>query len=361
MRKNISQKPGNFLVNTAITILSIALALVAGEMFVRTWLPSPDYGVGKRPATRNKLFMHDELLGWKGSPNTSSPYISKDFQVTVTNDALGYRNQSSPYIAGKKNYLLLGDSYAWGWGVEDNETAASVLNRKHEEYNTYNLGVPGYGTDQEYLAMQRLNAEHPDLKYDGVVLLFYLNDFENIISRESHLYAKPAFILDASGKLQLQNVPVPKNNIPPFSITDKPPEQSFLEHSQLANIVGYSILSIYFAMTSGPDPEAGKPVVINQQQKDSITLATAIIADLKRYCTEKNMEFHVVFLITVNTDQLPATMIAALAKNLNQQNINHSYFYSRTFPRTDLWLDTHYTPYGQSLLADHISEIISPK
>ena len=87
-------------------------------------------------------------------------------------------------------------------------------------------------------------------------------------------------------------------------------------------------------------------------------LTAAIIEDMKKYCATVNMEFHVVFLITQNTDAQPATRISELAKQLGQSNIPHSFFYSRAFPRTDLWLDTHYTPYGQALLAEHIAEVI---
>lgn len=360
MRKNLSQKIGNLLANTAILVLSVAFALVMAEMFVRTWLPSPDYGVGKRPATRNPLFMYDEQLGWKGSPKAKSRYISKDFIVNVSHDALGYRNLAPPYVPGKHNILLIGDSYGWGWGVEDDETAASVMNGKSGAYNVYSLGIPGYGTDQQYLALQRLLAAHPDYHYENVFLLFYLNDFNDVVTiNGSGLYPKPVFKLDSHGELQLQNVPVPHNNLPPVSITDEPPEQSFLAHSQLANITAHSILSIYSELTSEPDPEAGKPVTLSETDKSGIVMTDILLQKIRNVCQGKNMQFHVVFLITQNTDQVPATMIAALAKNLDEKNISHSYFYSRNFPRTDLWLDTHYTPYGQALLADHISKIIS--
>lgn len=91
-----------FLTNIALVLASLTVTLLLAEWAVRTWMPCPDYGVGKRPALRNGLFMYDAQLGWKGTPNAQSPYISKDFIIHVTHDNWGYRNQSPPFVAGKK-------------------------------------------------------------------------------------------------------------------------------------------------------------------------------------------------------------------------------------------------------------------
>jgi hypothetical protein len=82
------------LINTTLVFSSLAISLLLAEWAIRVWMPCPDYGVGKRPALRNGLFMYDPELGWKGTPNAQSEYISKDFMVYVAHDALGYRNQS---------------------------------------------------------------------------------------------------------------------------------------------------------------------------------------------------------------------------------------------------------------------------
>lgn len=350
----------NLLINTALVVMSLALTLLAGEGFVRTWLPSPDYGVGKRPAIRNQLFMYDELLGWKGSPNASSRYISKDFRITVTHDALGYRNLAPPFVAGKKNILLLGDSYGWGWGVEDDETAAAVLNRQHDEYNTYSLGVPGYGTDQQYLALQRLLTEHPEYHYDDVVVLFYLNDFADVSMNGNGVYPKPVYKLDSRGQLRLENVPVPRNNLPPVSITEEPDEQNLIQKSQLVNFAIDSISGFLFGLTASADPAANQPVSfsLNDEEKQSIILADTLLQKIRDICSEKNMRFQVVFLMTINTDEKPTAMIHSLAEKLQTSGIRYSFLESRKFPRTDLWLDTHYTPYGQARLAEHLAAVL---
>lgn len=350
-----------FILNTGIALTSLAVSLLVSEWFVRTYMPCPDYGGGKRPALYSHLFEYDEQLGWKGVPNIRTPYYSKDFKVTISHDALGYRNIYPPYVAGKANYLLLGDSYGWGWGVEDNETAAAVFNQRHSDINIYSLGIPGYGTDQEYLAMQKFLAERKDQKYKGVILLFYYNDFENNGLAESYLYPKPFFSLDENNVLSLNNIPVPKKDIPQDKpVTLIPVQDDPLRKYQLLTLTLDGLVRSIGFITSIGEPEPEKiPVKISDWEKKNQAITAAVIRQMQTTCLMAGMDFHVVFLMTQNTDEHPGTMITGLARELDSSHIDYSFFYSRKFPRTDLWLDTHYTPYGQALLAEHIAGVIA--
>ncbi len=344
-----------FLINTTLVFSSLAISLLLAEWAIRVWMPCPDYGVGKRPALRNGLFMYDPELGWKGTPNAQSEYISKDFMVYVAHDALGYRNQSPPFVANKKNILLLGDSYGWGWGVENNETAASVFNQQHPNANIYSLSVPGYGTDQEWLTLQRFTAQFPNNRYDDVVLLLYYNDFEDNIATERYSYQKPMFqVID--NKLQPTNTPVPHIMPEEISITEPPPERTWSQKSQLLNFVLDNLGSIIFS--SQNTNKQSQAISLTDYDQHGITITEKLLQSIRVFCAERNTRFHVVFLMTVNTDEKPSLLIHQLANRLQQGGIHHSYFYSKRFPRTDLWLDTHYTPYGQKLLAHHISETL---
>jgi hypothetical protein len=221
------------------------MAVLLGEGFVRFFSPCPDYGGGIRPAFYSNLFEYDALLGWKGVRNLSTPYYSKDFRVHVSHDADGYRNIYPPYAEGKKNILLLGDSYAWGWGVNDDETAAAVFTSKHPSMNMYSLGLAGYGTDQEWLSLQRYIEQHPNYHYRKVILLFYANDFDDNAATERYAYPKPAFSL-VGGSLQLTNVPVPHKVVEQSIPVDFfPPElEGWDKHLQIFNFLAYGIRSV---------------------------------------------------------------------------------------------------------------------
>lgn len=329
-------------------------ALLAGEGLVRAFSPCPDYGGGIRPAFYSNLFEYDRQLGWKGVSNLSTPYYSKDFRITVSHDAAGYRNISPPYVPGKDNYLLLGDSYAWGWGVEDNETAAAVFNHRHPDANLYSLGIAGYGTDQAWLSMQQHLAQHPAYRYRGAILLFYFNDFEDNAATERYGYPKPAFVLTDSG-LQLTNVPVPHKAVPQdIPVNFIPEPNDWTSRIQLLNFVFQKLPGLVAqfeekdltAKNVGPSPETLR----------KIELATSLLAAVEEDCRQRGMFFHVVILQTHDTQDENLAAVKLLAERLTAQGIQHSTFRSRRLPNTDLWLDAHYSPYGQALLARHIEQ-----
>lgn len=54
-------------------------------------------------------------------------------------------SSNRPYSPNKKNFVLLGCSYAFGQSVNDDQTMTAFLARENPEYNYYNLGVPGGG------------------------------------------------------------------------------------------------------------------------------------------------------------------------------------------------------------------------
>jgi len=79
--------------------------------------------------------------------------------------------------------LMVGDSFTYGEGVEDDETfsrkleemlnGTSISGRGGLRYETINAGVSGYNTHDEYVYLKnRWIAFNPDV----VVIVFYLND-----------------------------------------------------------------------------------------------------------------------------------------------------------------------------------------
>ena len=77
---------------------------------------------------------------------------------------------------GKKRILVLGDSYIWGFGTnQENIFSAPEVHRTNDEI--INGGVSGYGADQEYLFYLRTGQK---FDVDQVVLALTLyNDVEN--------------------------------------------------------------------------------------------------------------------------------------------------------------------------------------
>jgi lysophospholipase L1-like esterase len=94
-------------------------------------------------------------------------------------NSLGFRGreQTSWDHPETPRVVLLGDSYAFGLGVDQSETLDAQLESRLQgacrSVAILNLGVPGYHTGQELALAERVGF---DLDPDLVVLLFYAND-----------------------------------------------------------------------------------------------------------------------------------------------------------------------------------------
>src|SRR5215831_727211 len=97
------------------------------------------------------LHVHDAALGWRNRPGADTDFESPEFRVHVRINERGLRGPSVAATpeARKRRVLFVGDSFVFGWGVEENETFAAELARRIPDLEPVLMGVAGYGTDQE--------------------------------------------------------------------------------------------------------------------------------------------------------------------------------------------------------------------
>jgi len=149
------------------------------------------------------MILYDAQLGWKLKPYWSGKHHHFDYDVSYTINKDGFRGKTAFKNGG---YAVVGDSFSFGLGVNDNETFTSLLNNNNDK-TFYNFSVPGYSTDQQLLLINKVHG----VAARNVLLVVYLgNDvFDNM--REYPLQAdhgKPYFKLIDS-KITLKNTPVP--------------------------------------------------------------------------------------------------------------------------------------------------------
>jgi hypothetical protein len=112
------------------------------------------------------IFREDDLVGYV--PRESSVSDNAWWQ----SNALGARSRDSVTAEvppGRERVLILGDSYAAGSRVPQEETWASVLGRLSPRLEVVDFGVDGYGVGQTFLRYTELRDR---LDYDQVVLMF---------------------------------------------------------------------------------------------------------------------------------------------------------------------------------------------
>ncbi len=140
-------------------------------------------------AQRGKLFTHDAALGWRVLPDLDLVRLNADGEPwKVRTDDRGYRGPSS-WRPNARRVLVLGDSFAFGEGVD----VEARFDAHFADSSVVNLGVMGYGTDQEIVAARPWLA---DLREgDALVLLTFVNDFLDLTRARHAGRAKPRFEL----------------------------------------------------------------------------------------------------------------------------------------------------------------------
>ena len=347
-----------FMVLTLSTILSFLVA----EVFLRFFYPTPYYGYELiRP--EQQLIQYDPVLGWKGRSNAIGVFASSDFDVSVSHDAYGYRNCAPAFVDNKENIIVLGDSYGWGWGVADEEVFSSYITNKNRQINIYNLSIPGYGTDQEYLTLRLFLKDNAHPRYRGVVLLFYSNDFEDVLDAVRYSHPKPRFVIHEK-KLELENVPVPELKNEEYNTASRGHIQRrkwILRQFHVCNLIARSATLMVQAIRQSWQYGLHPSVPISDIPKTNQALTLRLLKEIDALCKKDHMFFHVVLLVTSNTSKPLRSEIDRLAAALASESIEHSRFSSHVFPSTDLWIDRHFSKYGQSLLALHILGILQGK
>src|SRR3989344_9419533 len=93
--------------------------------------------------------------------NFETTHKTGEFEVPVKINSMGLR--SNEYNQNEGSVLVAGDSLAFGWGVQENETFGSLLEKKFRSngraIQVINAAVPGYNTANEVDFYKRIAAK----------------------------------------------------------------------------------------------------------------------------------------------------------------------------------------------------------
>jgi hypothetical protein len=152
----------------ALVFTSFLLVGGVGEIVLRR-LPQAG-GVGASGRIRFNPYQPDGLLGYSLRPGARTVHEEREFAVQVAVNSLGLRGpeQAARKPPGVRRILVLGDSFAFGFGVEEKETFARALERRLRESRpateVLNAGVPGWSADHHLVYLrERGFALEPDL------------------------------------------------------------------------------------------------------------------------------------------------------------------------------------------------------
>ena len=114
-----------------VFLVAILLALVLAEILLRVTGHDPIYN----PAGPRYMFMADDELGIRLRPGFEGTHRDTEFRVPVTINAMGVRDDEvGPKTDDVFRILSLGDSFAFGYGVESKDCYANVLEQLLNEH-----------------------------------------------------------------------------------------------------------------------------------------------------------------------------------------------------------------------------------
>ncbi len=205
MKDKTPGKSQNLFIFLSLT-LSLSFSLVVAEWVLRYQRQSVEHEINASERMQPGMILYDAQLGWKLKPYWSGKHHHYDYDVTYNINRDGFRGAETQ--RGNVDFAVVGDSFSFGLGVNDDETFVALLNANSKEKNVYrNYSVPGYSTDQQLLLLNRLKGR---INADVLLVVYLGNDiFDNM--RDYPLqaeHAKPYFELN-DNTLSLKNTPVP--------------------------------------------------------------------------------------------------------------------------------------------------------
>jgi hypothetical protein len=189
---------------TALVVSSV-ISLGLGEIALRAFM-AKDFPIFQNE--KNLLYRYDETLGWFPIPNTTNR-VSDVRTILAIHNSSGFRDVEHLKNAVKLRLLFLGDSYVWGYDAEAPERFTDKLQAKHPEWEVLNCGISGYGTDQEFLLLQRIYDKYKP----HVVFLVFCTENDEVDNRwnfRHESYFKPYYTTNEH-RLELHGVPVPRS------------------------------------------------------------------------------------------------------------------------------------------------------
>jgi len=158
----------------ALAFGSALLTIAVLELLFRSIMPASTHHLMYQEST-------DPALGVELVPGADFEFTGVTIpipptRVVISNQGLRDVEIVRPKPAGRRRLLCLGDSTTFGWGVEMEEGFCYRLNGLlGRQWNTVNLGVPGYNTSQE---VRRLETVGLSFEPDVVMVLFDGNDYQ---------------------------------------------------------------------------------------------------------------------------------------------------------------------------------------
>ncbi len=182
-----------------VVLISVLIALVLGELVLMLVMGEPER------SEISLAYQHDNRLGWFPIPHSEATYQGTvEFQIK--HNSTGFRDQEHVF-SDRPRIVVLGDSFVWGYDAQQDIRFTEELRKLLPAYDIYNLGVSGYGTDQQTILFEDLGQSYEpeivisifcadndrkdnstDQRYGGYFKPYWLDGFVYDVPQSEHHY-----------------------------------------------------------------------------------------------------------------------------------------------------------------------------
>jgi lysophospholipase L1-like esterase len=252
---------------------------------------------------------YDPDLGWVSEPNVYIPDLYGP-GIYLRINAQGFRNDhdiNSAVPDGMARIVCVGDSFTFGYGVDNAHTWCELLSLLEPRLETVNMGQGGYGVDQAYLWYKR---DASKIEHQVQLLAFITSDFDRMQSDSFWGYRKPVLEVE-DGTLTVKNVPVPRRSYYFPWITQN------IEHLKRLRTFEFLNRGLQKIMVMGITPNQ-----LPQRRGDEKTqkVLEKIFEDLKRINEQRSSTLVLVYLPTLDELQYRAPSSREWTRFLEEQS-----------------------------------------
>ncbi|MBN9087721.1 MAG: hypothetical protein J0J01_12500 [Reyranella sp.] len=193
--------------NAALIVAAFLFGLAGIEFGLYLLEPTGQEIGAVRTQTPPDWYPYDPVLQYKLKPNITVKARAtwgdqRLYDVTYTIDAQGARVTPGS-VDQAPTYIVMGDSYAFSEGVNDNETAASLFaQRLKPAAHVVNFGVPGWGATHQVRALETGLFDKAVVgKVAAVIVWVTPPHLERVTGDASWLGNAPRYDFGSDGKL----------------------------------------------------------------------------------------------------------------------------------------------------------------
>lgn len=278
----------------------------------------------------------DPTLGYTLKPGVCA-FANTEYKTTLTVNSLGVRD-SEEALAGPE-IVVLGDSFAMGWGVEADQSFAAVIG-KERGVRVLNTGISSYGSVRELMMLGRVDRS----RTRTILWQFCDNDYI-----ENEAYAKNGNRLPTLSRAEWEGW-----------VAGHVRERRYLPFRYLVRAVGSRLEALF--SRPGPDPSSPDPNDPAFRKKqvayflDVLETSPVDLAPYRIVLFEMNgHNLDADWFLRMLAEELRTGTRSEVAKRLVLVDLA-----ARLAPEDYYYLDDHLTPAGHRKVAGILLPYLEP-